>query len=309
MSERHCVKLSCLPRLVNRVDPGLPVGSFKDVTAKDAQTSRALRSSARSAQTRRRVSQKLDVDGFKEPKLPTTKQDDDACRFIVPASTSGDDDVLRDMRDVAEGMLGKKADGFKMPIQAPCPASSTTASTTLSSLDETGYSPPSSLSSPPASPVLDASQEHHDFLAYEIPEYNAPVVARCPMCKEEVDREFLESFDCGKRMNVRTQTRFCRAHKQETARSKWRQRRYPDIDWSTFNDRLQRYRPNIKRILDGDIPSYYRNVLEDAVKGGRNRTLHQSLMSTGFHGLTPGYYGSRGARLMYVPISLTLSVR
>jgi len=292
---------------VNRGDPGIPGASFKDVTAKGTASSRYLRSSGRSAQTVGSISQKKDVDGFKEPKLPTARQEEEASRFIDPVVPSGTSDVLRDMRNVTEGLLGKRAHGFKMPIEARGPTSSATASTTLSSLDETGYSPPSSLSSPPASPILDASQEHRDFLASDIPEYSAPVAARCPMCKEEVDRDFLETFDCGKRMNVRTQTRFCRAHKQKTARSKWRERRYPNIDWSTFDDRLKRYRPNIKSILDGDAPSYYRNVLEDAVKGGRNRTLHQSLMSTGFHGLTPGYYGSRGARFMYVPISLTLS--
>lgn len=287
---------------MNRGDPGIPGASFKDVTANDAASARSLRSSGRSAQTGRSVSQKQDVDGFKEPKLPPPKQDDKASQFVEPVIPSSDGDVLRDMRDVTESLLGKKANGFKMPVETRGPTSSATASTILSSLDETGNSPSSSLSSPPASPVLEASQEHRDFLASEIPEYYTPAVARCPMCKEKVDREFLETFDCGKRMNVRTQTRFCRAHKQETARSKWRQRRYPDIDWSSFNDRLKRYRPNIKNILDGDVPSYYRNVLEDAVKGGRNRTLHQSLMSTSFHGLTPGYYGSRGARLMYVPI-------
>ncbi len=286
----------------------MPGASFKDVTPKDTASPRPLRSSGRSAQTRRSVPQRPAVDGFKQPKQPVARQDEDASRFIEPAVPSGDDDVIRDMRDVTEGLLGKKANGFKMPIEARCPTSSATASTTLSSLDELGHSPPSSLSSPPASPILDASQEHRDFLAFDIPDYHVPVAARCPMCKEEVDREFLETFDCGKRMNVRTQTRFCRAHKQKTARSKWRQKRYPDIDWSGFNDRLKRYGPNIKKILDADVPSYYRNVLEDAVKGGRNRTLHQSLMSTGFHGLTPGYYGSRGARLMYV-FSLARSLR
>ena len=277
------------------------------MVAKDAACSRSLRSSNRSAQTRPSVSQEPAVPGFKEPKLPAARQADDTSKFSEPVTTSGDDDIIRNMRGVTDAVLGKKANGFKMPVRAPCPTSSTTASTTLSSLGESGYSPPSSLSSPPASPILDASQEHHDFIATEIPDYYAPVAARCPMCKEKVDRASLEGFDRGKRMNVRAQTRFCRAHKQETARSQWRQRRYPDIAWTTFEDRLKRYRPNIKRILDGDVPSYYRNLLEHAVKGGRHRTLHQSLMSTGFHGLTPGYYGSRGARLMYVPIALTVS--
>lgn len=299
-------------RLVKEVDPGLPDRSFKNPTAKYAASPRSLRSLKRSTQETHTSSHEPDVNGFKEPILyragpGLSSQDEEPRKFVVPVSASGNDRIVRDMRNVAQGVLGNRAGGFRVAVEAPFPTSSATASLTLSPFDVAEHSPASSLSSPPASPILDASQEHHEFLALDIPDYHAPVVARCPMCKEEVDREFLEDFDRGRRMDVRSQTRFCRAHKQETAKTKWKKRRYPQIDWTTFDDRLKRYHPQIKSILDSDVTSFYRNVLEDSVNSGRNRTLHQSIMGAGFHGLTPGYYGSRGARLMYVLIPLTFN--
>ncbi len=305
MGRRHCLlSVSLILSAVKRIDPPLPEANFKDIIVSHAASPRSLRSTRRSAQARQTSSYEAH-DEFKEPVFPraghsSSSHGDENGEFIVPASASIDDGGAREMREMAADMLGNAASSFKLPVTLSVPTSSATASLTLSSFDDNPCSSASSLSSPPASPILDASQEHHEFRALHVPEYDAPVIARCPMCKEVVDRDFLETFDCGRRMNVKTQTRFCRAHKQQSARSKWRERGYPRIDWATFDNRLKRHHPRIRSILDADVHSYYKNVLQDSIKGGRNRTLHQSLMSKGFHGLTPGYYGSKGARLMYV---------
>ncbi|KAI9876567.1 MAG: hypothetical protein M1830_006199 [Pleopsidium flavum] len=304
--------LEVIGEKLNGTDHGLPDRSFKNPTAKYAASPRSLRSLRRSTQERHTSPCEPDVNGFKEPIIHPAEpcvfsQDKEPCEFIIPAS--GQNHASRDIRNVAEGVLCNGPGSFKIPAEAPCPTSSATASLTLSPFDEAEHSTASSLSSPPASPILDASQEHHEFLALDIPEYHVPVVARCPMCKEEVDRDFLEDFVCGRRMDVRSQTRFCRAHKQETAKIEWKKRRYPEIDWSTFDVRLKRYHPQIKSILDSDVPSFYRNVLEDSVNSGRNRTLHQSIMGAGFHGLTPGYYGSRGARMDNIISNFSSQIR
>lgn len=120
--------------------------------------------------------------------------------------------------------------------------------------------------------------------------------AACPMCGESVDAMFLRSYNGGKRMNIRTQTKFCRAHKKKSARNEWVEKGYPKIDWSDLDARLEKHHSYLKSILDG-TSSYYRNILAEQVKSGKDRTLLQAL-SNSDNSLTPGYYGSRGFRAM-----------
>ena len=52
-------------------------------------------------------------------------------------------------------------------------------------------------------------------------------------------------------------------------------------------------------ILNGTHRSFYRNVFEEQIKSGNNRTLQQSMMSgSGWEGLNVGYYGTKGARIL-----------
>ncbi|KAI9812456.1 MAG: hypothetical protein M1827_004687 [Pycnora praestabilis] len=207
--------------------------------------------------------------------------------------------VRTDVTRTAEKILTNTA-GRHGTYNEKQPLTSSTASSSVPSgiVDEEALSDSSSLSSLPESPIFGSSQEDPELFGADIPSYKVSSVSRCPMCKEKVDLDFLEEFDNGKRMNVRKQAQFCRAHKQRTAKKDWQSRGYPDIDWHNFDTRIRRFQSSLDDLLECRKPSFYRNALESSVRGGRNRTLAQSIMSGDFHGLTPGYYGSRGARVM-----------
>ena len=128
---------------------------------------------------------------------------------------------------------------------------------------------------------------------------DSPSKARCPLCKGLVEKLFLEGIAGGKRMTVRQQAEFCKAHKIKSAHDEWRDRGFPTIDWSTFDRRLKTYHHRIEDLLRGDKASFYRNAFEDTVRSGKNRTLRQVMMQgETMEGLSPGYYGSRGAKMM-----------
>ncbi|KAG8527025.1 uncharacterized protein KY384_008454 [Bacidia gigantensis] len=127
---------------------------------------------------------------------------------------------------------------------------------------------------------------------------DSPSKARCPLCKTLVDRIFFEGYTGARRLTLKEQAGFCAAHKINAARSEWQERGYPRIEWDRLKDRMSTYHPQIEQLLRGDRPSFYRNALEDSVKSGKNRTLKQALVQGGaLEGLSPGYYGSRGAKI------------
>lgn len=112
------------------------------------------------------------------------------------------------------------------------------------------------------------------------------------MCKERVDRIFLEDFDSGaKRLTVRQQTQFCKAHNTRSAGTEWVEKGYPKIDWLHFEERLTKYHAALEDVLNSRQHSFYRNSFEDQVKNRQSRM-------TDLEGLEPGYYGSRGAKVM-----------
>lgn len=255
---------------------------------------------------------------FKIPKLfpPAHKRPRDGSGFIAPPSIPGErrsprtirsSDVFRNPVDtettelLSSNVLGRLLvkDAFKALRDLQLPPSSVTGSS-LQSTSNDAASSISSLSSAPESPILDASIEHQTFLTFKIPEYHNLSEAKCPVCKTTVDRDFFETFNNGNRLNVRQQGRFCRAHQKRSAVSEWEERGYPKIDWDRLDKRLKKHHRVIDEILKGMRQSFYRNALDDMVKTGRNRTLQQKMMSgEGVEGLSPGYYGTRGARAMY----------
>jgi hypothetical protein len=156
----------------------------------------------------------------------------------------------------------------------------------------------SPLSSPPDSPIFISSQEAQGGFTGKRDIFGDGLTARCPMCREVVDADFLSSFGDGRAMNVRKQTRFCRAHKQKSAKVEWAARGYPDIKWDDLQPRIEKYYSELEDVLAGRSSSYFKENLEANFRSGKNRTLAQSIMSSDFQALTPGYYGSRGARIM-----------
>ncbi|MCJ1463289.1 hypothetical protein MMC07_001895 [Pseudocyphellaria aurata] len=198
-----------------------------------------------------------------------------------------------------KGVLETVQNKLNMPDIHPPPQTSSVASSSIpSSFNDTTSSSP--ISSPPSSPEIDALIHNVQFERANIPYFREPpTMAKCPICKKAVERDFLEDFENAARLNVRQQLRFCKAHRARTADAEWEAKGYPKIDWQHFDQRLARFHGDLDEILRGKKPSFYRNAFEDHVKSGQNRTLHQTMMSgSSMEGLLPGYYGSRGAKLM-----------
>lgn len=132
----------------------------------------------------------------------------------------------------------------------------------------------------------------------------SPSTARCPLCNSSVDKEFFYEETGGRRLKLREQAAFCKAHNVRSANIQWRDRGYPDINWQDFDGRITGYHSVLDDILQGRRVSYYRNAFEDSMKKGMNRTLRQTLLQgQSTEALSPGYYGSKGARIMYEVLS------
>ncbi|APA05558.1 hypothetical protein sscle_01g003280 [Sclerotinia sclerotiorum 1980 UF-70] len=112
---------------------------------------------------------------------------------------------------------------------------------------------------------------------------------RCPMCNEAVAAEDLEAFG---EMNTRKQEKFCLSHQRKSARSNWKVKGYPDIDWTTLDSRIANHHAFIKRLISG-ASCHSRDKLDEKIRTGKDRNLMKTTTN-----LTPGYYGSRGLRLM-----------
>jgi hypothetical protein len=130
---------------------------------------------------------------------------------------------------------------------------------------------------------------------------NGSTTSRCPLCHSKVDRVHLETFNFGRRLNIRDQQRFCQEHKHRDAEKLRQAKKYPRIDWSTLtNDRIPKHIAQLSFILKRRLPSYYRDRLDAAMeeakasRKGLQRYLKEGIVDVAKH----GYYGPKGARIM-----------
>lgn len=178
---------------------------------------------------------------------------------------------------------------FKMPPTIPASSNpnSTLANSSFReplSMDlDAEDSPLSSLSSPPSSPAFQ-------------PEELGP--ALCPMCKKEVDPELLAIFRAQPKQRVREQQQFCTSHQQHTAEKEWESQGYPTIDWDTFDQRVQKHFSALEKLLVPDCSSYYRNILDTALKSGKAQNFRLTLAGDGLETMSCGYYGTKGSGKM-----------
>lgn len=122
----------------------------------------------------------------------------------------------------------------------------------------------------------------------------------CPVCNEEVDPELLEAFLEKPRRRVRDQLQFCDSHQRTTAKKQWQAEGFPIIDWDNFEQRIQGHFDDLEKLLVPDSPSFYHNVLVDALKSGKARNFRLTLAGDGLETISCGYYGTRGSTKMYV---------
>ena len=134
-----------------------------------------------------------------------------------------------------------------------------------------------------------------------------PYVPRidCTICGSHVElflkQDFDDQYSKGRQFNYKWQQRFCRYHRQYSARQTWKLRGYPDIDWDGFRARLQERQHTgfLERIINGEVESVYRKQFEETLKKSGNKSLRSATKEpSDKKGASVGYYGPRGEKLM-----------
>lgn len=194
---------------------------------------------------------------------------------------------------------------YRIPGRLPSSSSTPSASSVFVSVPN--YASSSHSLPPSSSSATEFSEIKASIQNLQIISSNA-AIAKCPLCFESVDRDLLQQFedDNGVGITIRHQLKFCHLHKTHSAKAEWKAKEYPQIDWTHFDRRLARYKNALDEILKRRRPSYYRGELEQHLKNGK-RTLAQSMKSGAkMLELEVGYYGPKGAMMMFVIASSLL---
>ena len=134
-------------------------------------------------------------------------------------------------------------------------------------------------------------------------------LVKCPICQRFIDRESLDIFTNGRKLNFRDKMKFCRSHKRGEAEKEWGKQEYPEIDWRTLEARLTAYNDRLDDLIEGRRQSTFRRELREKQGSGRARKALRDVQKSKEEAVTPGYYGSRGAQLMQKHVIDTFGVR
>ena len=208
-----------------------------------------------------------------------------------------------DLQDKANFVVDKLG-VLDLQLRIPPPSSVDTPSEPSTSVNAITMSSSPLTSVPEDFDVPYASDEIDEIALLEdiiLPPTPKPSI--CPFCKEPVDKDFLEErINVKERPSIRQQARFCKTHQKRAAEEEWKKLQYPTIDWPHLSNRLSQFHAPLDDILQQRRPSFYRNAFEDVVQTRKKKTLRQDVLTASrIEELSPGYYGSRGARVMCVP--------
>lgn len=277
---------------------------------------RSKRVAQRSAKVAEERQNSIGDKAFRKPPRAQNPKEKKPCQplFIVPQAASPETiPRLSNSSDrtsqTAVPLEAADLDTIKAALNLQLDA--TTSSSALSTgpsfdFDKDGSTSSSSLSSARDVEEMSASDIDKEWMERHPP--GSPKM-QCPICKAYVSRLFMEEFSGSNILSLRQQERFCKAHKVHSAHETWREKGYPAINWHRFQKRLPKYDAALGSVLSGTSQSFYRNVFEDQIKTGANRRLKQAVLSgNGVEGLNMGYYGTKGARIMYDSFLSTVSV-
>lgn len=135
--------------------------------------------------------------------------------------------------------------------------------------------------------------------------------ANCPLCGDVVFWDELEEFNDGMLSKYKDKARFCRSHKSRKKHKEMEQK-YPKINWSKLSARIRKYNGAIQELLDLSRPSFYRGELKQSINNGGVHKAFNSLAevdSDMSNAVIPGYYGTRGARIIHEHILDTFGDR
>ncbi|KAK4147905.1 RTC4-like domain-containing protein [Dichotomopilus funicola] len=220
------------------------------------------------------------------PPLPEPNLKDASSRLTSPARSSRVPNKKLKQPRKGELILSADERDFKMPVFKMPPPIPDETSPTVDDTADFARSPTPSAHSPPISLHSTPSPSPGPGLAA-----NPPC---CPLCSTEVVQADLDAFTkLHPRMSFANMRRFCEQHKLRSARRTWAEKGYPEIDWPGLDQRIEQHHDFLRGILEGETPSYYSDLFQEAVRSGQNRTLLRSDVN-----LTPGYYGMRGLNHM-----------
>ena len=131
----------------------------------------------------------------------------------------------------------------------------------------------------------------------------------CRLCHDQLPEGYLESWkDRAENGIIRLEmwAKICQAHTREALEERWRQKGYPALDWAALAGRVTRHLAALRKIVMGDLPSRYRDLFAQQQRETKGRTA--MLLRQEWKLPFPGYYGPRGADILYVfdPITSTL---
>jgi hypothetical protein len=154
---------------------------------------------------------------------------------------------------------------------------------------------------------LDSDVEEVDprTLNLPTPDEYVPTV-KCKGCGKNVPlllkQEFEDRYNNGKALSYKKWNWFCDHHKKEDARQIWQERGYPEIQWNSIEKRLRAHHDRLLAVLEKRSTSVYRDRLQKRVDSGSTRSAaaayNPSSSDDGELEIKPGYYGSKGEKLM-----------
>ena len=154
---------------------------------------------------------------------------------------------------------------------------------------------------------LDSDVEEVDprTLNLPTPDEYVPTV-KCKGCGKNVPlllkQEFEDRYNNGKALSYKKWNWFCDHHKKEDARQIWQERGYPEIQWNGIEKRLRAHHDRLLAVLEKRSTSVYRDRLQKRVDSGSTRSAaaayNPSSSDDGELEIKPGYYGSKGEKLM-----------
>ena len=123
----------------------------------------------------------------------------------------------------------------------------------------------------------------------------------CRLCQARLPERYLEPWkDRAKNGIIRLEmwAQICQAHTREGLEEQWRQKGYPVLDWGALAGRVMGHLATLREIVTGDLPSRYRDIFAQQQREikGRTAMLLRQERTLPF----PGYYGPRGADILYV---------
>lgn len=154
---------------------------------------------------------------------------------------------------------------------------------------------------------LDSDVEEVDPRTLDLPKPKEYVPSvECKGCGKSVPlllkQEFEDRYNHGRVLSYKKWSWFCDHHKKEDARALWKERGYPEIKWESFERRLRKHHDRLLAVLEKRAPSVYRDRLQRLLDSGSTRSA-KTAYNPGSNDdddleIKPGYYGSRGERLM-----------